>query len=145
MPLSISVQCLPPSAVRNRCGRMSSSHMELIAAYATFGSKWLASSENTRHHGFNCGGVTLSQCEPPSRVTQIRPSSVPAQIKFSFSGEGASAYTTPRWLGLASLLLAYLPTLAGTFHVLRVRSGLICFQFVPPSSLCHTLFDVKYR
>ena len=95
--------------------------------------------------GFNCGGVTLSQCAPPSCVTQIRPSSVPAQIRFSSSGEGASAYTTPRSVGLASLLFAYLPTLAGTFQVLRVRSGLIRFQSSPPSSLCHTVFDVKYR
>src|SRR6185312_1753093 len=124
---------------------MSSSHIVLIAAYATFGSKWLASSANTRHHGFNCGGVTLSQCAPPSCVTQIRPSSVPAQSRFPFNGDGASAYTTPRSVGLASLLFAYLPTLAGTVQVLRVRSGLICFQFCPPSSLCHTVLEVKYR
>ena len=31
-------------------------------------------------HGVSCGGVTLCQVFPPSRVTWISPSSVPAQM-----------------------------------------------------------------
>ena len=45
----------------------------------------------TFDHGVSCFGVTLSQCAPPSRVRQISPSSVPAQISPSAAGEGASA------------------------------------------------------
>ncbi len=34
------------------------------------------------------GGVTSLQCAPPSRVTQISPSVVPAQIVFTLLNDG---------------------------------------------------------
>ncbi len=49
--------------------------------------------------------------------------------------DGASVYTTPRCVGRAASVVPYLPTLAGTVHVLRVRSGLICSQLWPPVML----------
>ena len=91
MPLSISFQVLPPSCVRKRCGRISSSRSVLTAAYAVCASKWPASMLKTFQKGFNSGGVTLSQCAPPSAVVQIRPSSVPAQMRLTSSGESPSA------------------------------------------------------
>ena len=42
-------------------------------------------------HGPSCGGVTSFQCAPPSAVVWIRPSSVPAQMRLTSSGEGATA------------------------------------------------------
>ena len=42
-------------------------------------------------HGVSSGGVMSFQFLPPSRVIQIRPSSVPAQSVFMFLNDGASA------------------------------------------------------
>ena len=61
----------------------------LIAAYAVCGSVWLASSTETFCHADNCGGVMLLQCAPPSVVSQISPSSVPAQMRLTSTGDGA--------------------------------------------------------
>ena len=62
-----------------------------MAAYAVCGSLWLASITDTFCQADNCGGVMLFQCAPPSVVSQIRPSSVPAQMRLMSSGDGASA------------------------------------------------------
>ena len=43
----------------------------------------------TFDQGVSAFGVTFVQCWPSSRVSQIRPSSVPAQISPSASGDGA--------------------------------------------------------
>ena len=53
------------------------------------------------HHGPMAGGVTSRQVRPLSRVTWIRPSSVPAQRVFESTGLGAIVYTTPRRVGRA--------------------------------------------
>jgi hypothetical protein len=58
---------------------------------------------------------------PPSRVTWMVPSSVPAQRMASDFGLGLSAVMLP--IGAGFTVLAYLPALAGTAHVWRVRSG----------------------
>ena len=73
------------------CGRRSSSRSVLIAAYAVSVSKWPASMSDTFAHGvFVCsGGDTSFQCSPPSAVTWINPSSVPAQMTPTSRGEGA--------------------------------------------------------
>ena len=82
------------------------------------------------------GGVTLVHFRPPSIVTWIRPSPVPAHSTFTSSGEGASAVTEPSGDGVT--LAAYLPALAGTSHVCRVRSPLIGVQLCPPFTVFHT-------
>ena len=41
--------------------------------------------------GIRSGGVMFFQFFPPSRVTQMSPSSVPAQIVFTFLNDGATA------------------------------------------------------
>ena len=73
------------------CGCRSSSRNVLTAAYAVFGSVWLASITETFCHAESCGGVTLFQFAPPSVVTQISPSSVPAHMSFGSTMESASA------------------------------------------------------
>src|SRR6267142_2704195 len=98
-----------------------------------------ASRMDTLAQGPSCGGVTSVQALPPSRVTWTRPSSLPAQMIFASTGDGASAYTTPRCVALAGSVPRYLPTFAGGSHVLRVRSGLISFQLSPRSVDIHTL------
>ncbi len=89
-----------------------------------------------RVHGLICGGVTLVHFAPPSMVTWIRPSPVPAQSTFTSSGEGASAVMVPRADGFT--VDAYLPALAGTSHVWRVRSPLIGVQLCPPLMVFQT-------
>ena len=42
---------------------------------------------------------------------------------------------TPRWVDCEAGSDEYLPTLFGISHVLRVRSGLICFHYWPPSTV----------
>ena len=93
----------------------------LAAAYATSGSKCPASMLKMRVHGLIDGGVTLVHVMPPSRVTWMLPSSLPAQRMASERGLGLSAVMLP--IGPGFTVLAYLPALAGTSHVARVRSG----------------------
>src|SRR3954462_8054729 len=75
----------------------------------------------------------------------MSPSSVPAQMRFTSSGDGAIAEITPRCFGFASGVPLYLPTFDGTSHVLRVRSGLICVQLRPPFVVFHIMFAAKKR
>src|SRR5215472_7038629 len=77
-----------------------------------------------------CGGVTLVHLAPPSVVTWIKPSPVPAQSTLLSSGDGASAVTVPSADGVTPG--AYLPALAGISQVWRVRSPLIAVQLWPP-------------
>ena len=70
---------------------MSSRRRVFTAAYAVCASKWPASMLKTFQKGFSSGGVTLFQCAPPSVVVQISPSSVPAQMRLTSSGERPSA------------------------------------------------------
>src|SRR5512135_2353537 len=93
-----------------------------------------------RVHGLIAGGVTLVHFTPPSSVTWIAPSSVPAQITFTSRGEGASAVMAPS--GATVTPLAYFPALAGTSQVRRARSGLMRVQLWPRSIVFHTAFDV---
>ena len=79
MPVLISVHVLPPSCVRQKCGFMSSMRIVFAAAYAVSVSKWPASMLKMRVHGLICGGVTFVHFAPPSVVTWMSPSSVPAQ------------------------------------------------------------------
>src|SRR5205085_7419315 len=112
MPVLISVQVRPPSCVRHRCGFRSSTRIVFAAAYAVFASKCPASILKMRVHGLICGGVTFVHFAPPSVVTWMLPSSVPAQMTLTFLGDGDSAVIVPSGAGLT--VLAYLPAFAGT-------------------------------
>src|SRR5262245_39961865 len=92
-----------------------------------------------RVHGLIDGGVTLLHVVPPSRVTWMLPSSVPAHTIPIESGLGLSAVMLP--IGPGFTVLAYLPVFAGTVHVCRVRSGEIRDHECPWSTLFHTTFD----
>src|SRR5512138_2206240 len=74
----------------------------------------------------------------------MRPSSLPAQMMFSFTYDGASVYTTPGCRAVAPRSPAYLPTLGGTIESVRVRSGEISCQLWPPVVVCQTVFVAKY-
>src|SRR5437667_12599879 len=89
-----------------------------------------------RVHGLISGGVTLVHCVPPFIVTCTCPSSVPAHRMLTSFGDGESAVIAPSGLGVTPL--AYLPAVAGTGHVCRVRSGLIRVQCVPPPIVLKT-------
>src|ERR1039457_4257546 len=141
MPLSISVQLLPPSWVRQKCGFMSSSRRVLAAAYAVLVSKWPASMLKMRVHALIAGGVTLFHLAPPSVVSWMRPSPVPAQSTLTSSGEGAIAVTVPPGAGVT--VGAYLPALPGTSHVWRERSPLMGVQLCPPLAVFHTRWVAK--
>src|SRR5262250_3143308 len=76
--------------------------------------------------------VTLLQLFPPSRVTCTCPSFVPAQIKPASFGDSASAkitpaYSTPMLSGVSP------PEICWRLLSLRVRSGLMICQLLPPS------------
>src|SRR5436305_10202262 len=100
MPVLISVHVLPPSCVRQKCGFMSSSRKVLAAAYAVLVSKWPASMLKMRVHGLIWGGVTLVHFTPPSVVSWMRPSPVPAQSTLTSRGDGASAVIDPIGAGV---------------------------------------------
>ena len=85
-----------------------------MAAYTVRSSNAEASSCETLLHGVSAGGVTFFHVLPPSRVTWIRPSSVPAQSTFTSRFEGARAYTTPRRVACFRAASPYDATLAGT-------------------------------
>src|SRR5579872_6664280 len=111
----------------------------LAAAYAVCVSKWPASMLKMRVHGLISGGVTLLQCAPPSIVTLITPSSEPDQSTLRLRGEGERAVMLP--CGPTFTSAAYLPVLAGTGQVCRVRSPLMRVQLSPWSADRHTAFD----
>src|SRR5690242_7031406 len=139
MPVLISVHVLPPSCVRQKCGFKSSTRSVFAAAYAVLLSKCPASMLKMRVHALICGGVTFFHVAPPSIVTWILPSSVPAQMTLRSRGDGDSAVMLP--CGLTVTWLAYLPTLAGTSHVWRARSGLIRVHECAWSFVFQTTFD----
>src|SRR4051794_4624783 len=126
IPLLISVHVRPPSWVRQRCGFMSSTRIVFAAAYAVRSSKCPASMLKIRVHGLIAGGVTLDQFRPPSSVTCIAPSSVPAHRMFRLRGDGESAVIEPDGAGVTPE--AYFPAFAGTAQLCRVRSGLMRVQ-----------------
>src|SRR3954452_3173803 len=105
MPVLISVHVLPPSCVRQKCGFMSSIRIVFAAAYAVRLSKCPASMLKMRVHGLICGGVTFVHFAPPSVVTWILPSSVPAQRILTSRVEGESAVIEP--VGDGVTLFAY--------------------------------------
>src|SRR5215472_17271472 len=92
-----------------------------------------------RVHGAIPFGVTSFQVAPPSVVTWITPSSVPAHSTCTDGGEGASAVIAPR--GDAVTLCAYRPAEGGTAQVCRARSPLVRVQLWPRSSDFHTAFE----
>src|SRR4029078_6965373 len=139
IPVLISVHVFPPSCVRQKCGFMSCTRIVFAAAYAVPLSKCPASMLKILVHGLICGGVTFVHFAPPSVVTWMLPSSVPAQMTLMLFGEGESAVIVPSGAGVTPL--AYLPALAGTAHVCRARSGLIRAQSLPPFVVFHTAFD----
>src|SRR5581483_7321931 len=104
-----------------------------MAAYAVEALKCDASITPTLLHGVSCGGVTFCQWAPSSRVSQIKPSSVPAQIWCARAGDGAIQYTTPRRGSPVLSATVAGSRLGGTVVVFRVRSGLMIFQLLPPS------------
>src|SRR5690348_16666471 len=83
-----------------------------------------------RVHGLMAAGVTLVHFTPPSVVTWIFPSSVPAQIIPPLRGEADNAVIAPRGDGFTAA--PYFPVFAGTAHVCRARSGLIRVHVFPP-------------
>src|SRR6476659_7919305 len=94
-PVLISVHVFPPSCVRQKCGLRSSSRNVFAAAYAVRLSKCPASMLKMRVHGLICGGVTFVHFAPPSVVTWILPSSVPAHSTFTSFADGDSAVIVP--------------------------------------------------
>ena len=100
-------------------------------------SKWPASILKMRAQGFICGGVTLVHFAPPSVVTWMTPSPVPAHRTFRSSGEGASAVMEPVAVGVKPD--AYLPAFEGGSHLSpRVRSPLMAVQLWPPLTVFQT-------
>src|SRR5487761_1931723 len=84
-----------------------------------------------RVQDFIDGGVTLVHFLPPSMVTWIRPSPVPAHRTLTSSGEGASAVMEPRAVGVT--VEPYFPAFDGMSHFSpRVRSPLMGVQLCPP-------------
>src|SRR5256885_1523765 len=92
-----------------------------------------------RVHALIRGGATFVHFVPPSVVTCMLPSSVPAQITLMFFGEGESAVIDPSGTGLT--VLPYLPVFAGTSQVCRARSGLMRAQLLPPLRVFHTALE----
>src|ERR1035437_2903760 len=125
-PLSISVQVLPPSWVRQKWGFMSYRRRVLAAAYAVLVSKWPACMLKMRVQAWIWGGLMLFHLAPPSVVTWMRPSPVLAQSTLTSRGEGAMAVTVPAGAGVT--VEAYLPALPGTCHVWRESSPLMGVQ-----------------
>src|SRR5215469_1092068 len=76
--------------------------------------------------------VTLVQFLPPSRVNCRRPSLVPAQITPASLGDSAMANTTPAY-STPMLSGVRPPELTIRVLSLRVRSGLMICQLLPPS------------
>src|ERR671930_1942714 len=96
-------------------------------------------------HGgrFGIFAVTFAHVLPPSRVSCTRPSFVPAQISPFSRGDSAianttSAYTTPMLSGVRP------PEMRCFDLSLRVRSGLITFQLIPPSVVTWTYWLPTY-
>src|SRR5438477_12514031 len=89
-------------------------------------------------------GVTFSQCCPPSRVSCTTPSSVPAQIRSFCTGDS----TTEKIVSYTStpvLSLVIGPPEAICFDLsLRVRSGLMIDQLIPPSFVLNNTSPAKY-
>ena len=92
-----------------------------------------------RVHGLMAGGVTLAHVAPPSVVTWMFPSSVPAHSTVARSGEGDSAVIAP--CGPAVTPPAYRPALAGTGQFCRARSGLMRVHLWPRSPVFQTAFE----
>src|SRR5258708_37316643 len=91
-----------------------------------------------RVHGLISAGVTFDHFTPPSVVTWMLPSSVPAQRTLTSAGDGDNAVIDPAGAGVTPAL--YLPTLAGTSHACRVRSPLMRVHVLPPSIVLKTAF-----
>src|SRR5271163_4594211 len=87
-------------------------------------------------------GVTFCQVAPPSRVSCTAPSSVPAQITPSLTGDGAMVISEPSGF-FGSFFSAGFST--GLFAGVRVRSGLIFSQLVPPLVVFSTNCVPRYR
>src|SRR5262249_36398231 len=89
--------------------------------------------ENVPHSGkLGIFLVTLVQFLPPSRVNCSRPSLVPAQITPASLGDSAMANTTPAY-STPMLSGVRPPELTIRVLSLRVRSGLMMCQLLPPS------------
>ena len=138
-PVLISVHVLPPSCVRQKCGLKSFTRIVFAAAYAVAASKWPASMLKMRVHGLIADGVTFVHFLPPSVVTWMLPSSVPAHSTLMLLGLGEKAVIVPSGAGVTPL--AYLPAFVGTAHVCRARSGLTRVQLCARSVVFHTAFD----
>src|SRR5688500_2803518 len=91
------------------------------------------------------GGPTFVQFLPPSRVTWIRPSSEPVQMRFSSRGDGARVNTvayvsTPVWSSVIGP-----PDGPSVFGSARVRSGLMRSQLAPSLVERQTCCELVYR
>src|SRR5581483_113626 len=105
------------------------------AMYAVFASLGAASICCRRLHCGRLGmlPVTLLQCSPPSCVTCTTPSSVPTQIVLGSTGEMEIERMQPK---VSAPLMSHQigpPLVCCLVLSLRVRSGLIGVQLLPPS------------
>src|SRR5215467_7262872 len=88
--------------------------------------------------------VTLLQFCPPSRVTCTTPSSVPTQIVFGSTGEIEMESIAPNVSAPLRSRKMGPPLLCCLLLSLRVRSGLIGVQLLPPSLERNNTFPPRY-
>src|SRR5689334_5673162 len=119
-------------------GLKSSSLYAFTAAYAVPASCGDASIRLTWLHSGNPFGVTLLQVLPPSFVTWISPSSVPAHNTPFCAGDSASVNTVSKNSTVVLSLVSTPPDDCCLLLSLRVRSGLITVQLCPWSVLLNT-------
>src|SRR6266513_1842697 len=100
--------------------------------------------ENVPHSGrLGIFLVRLAQVLPPSRVNCRRPSLVPAQITPACLGDSAMANTTPAY-STPMLSGVRPPELPIRVLSLRVKSGLMICQLLPPSAVTCTYWLPTY-
>src|SRR5215470_18705093 len=100
--------------------------------------------ENVPHSGkLGIFLVTLVQFLPPSRVNCSRPSLVPAQMIPASLGDSAMANTTPAY-STPMLSGVRPPELPIRLLSLRVKSGLMICQLLPPSEVTCTYWLPTY-
>ena len=130
-PRSIASSCR-----RRGCGRDTGadrrSRRRLTDDIGVSASKCEASICVTLLQGVSPGGVTSAQCAPPSRVTQTRPSSVPAHSVSMLFDDGAERVDRRR-AALRRPWDACVPTLAGSRARLARQVGADRGQVMPPS------------
>src|SRR5260370_30844172 len=125
-------------------GAKSSDLCRSPATYAVPASFDETSIMLTVPHSGMALGVMFSQCWPPSRVSCIKQSSVPTQIRSFWTGDS----TTEKIVSYTSTpVLSFVigPPEACCFCLsLRVRSGLMLLQLIPASVVLKSTSPAKY-